>query len=816
MADEAREQTDQEARILSATQGAREAFSSSAADLAAERSAARAAGLSRYLGTQKLPHKKGTSSVSTREVTEAVEDLLPLILKPFVASDDVVAFDPQGPEDEAAAKQDADYVAHVLQTQCNGFFTLYEGAKDGLVSRKGVAHVDIAEDERTVVSSQTGVTEDQLQILLSDPNAEVIEGEAREQSVEVQPGVFETQTVYDLRVSITERERKPEITVIAPELFVIDDEHDSLNPDGAKLVGHWYKTTHGELIEDGFDEEKVTEALGGGNDSLGLDAGGEYTARHETSMSASLDDESPDAIADRELWVLCVRVLLDIDDSGQSRMVHAYISGGVVLGWEETDYNPYVQWSPFPVTHRSEGMSLDDMVGELQDVSTQLTRQLLNNVQGVNYGRPVVNESVKLTDLTGRQTGPIRVAGKTTVPQSAFMRDAPPVMVGELLTALGRVDQMREARSGYSKAMMGFDPSVMQQSTADAFARGMEQHNARTELMARIFGEMFVAGLYRKLHEVIRRHQDVPATVRLRGEWVTVDPREWAERKNVTVSVGIGYGTTDERMRQLGTVAAAQEKLFPAGLVKPEHMHATARRMIELAGFKNHGEFIANPQEMAMQQQQQQPDPAQIAQQMQMQLAQAQIQTEQAKAQAAVMRAQVEQQAKQRELDLRELEITLRAQGEQNKATAEAARLAQEERNRADRTAVELQQARSTVEAAELRVNGSLQETAMKLQNERLLKLPPEAFDRGDKAALDALAAEIDATLAEQQAQTDEFQRVAAEAFKSISERMNGGRKVEMQRDDTGELIGAMIDGRQLQFIRDANGDLVSAEYIEG
>jgi hypothetical protein len=353
----------------------------------------------------------------------------------------------------------------------------------------------------------------------------------------------------------------------------------------------------------------------------------------------------------------------------------------------------------------------------------------------------------------------------------------------------------------------------MQQSTADAFARGMEQHNARTELMARIFGEMFVAGLFRKLHEVIRRYQDVPATVRLRGKWVTVDPREWAERKNVSVSVGIGYGTTDERMKQLATVSAVQEKLFAAGLVQPQHMHATARRMIELAGFKNHAEFLADPQQMA--QQQQQPDPQQQQMQMQMQLAQVQIQTEQAKAQAAVMRAQVEAQVKTRELDLRELELQLKAKGENDKATADLARIAQEERNRADRTVIELEQARATVTASELRVAGSLKETSMKLQNERLLKLPPEAFNAPEAAALNALAAELDAQFNEQQAQADEFQRTATLAFESIAERMNKGRQIQMQRDENGDLIGANIDGRALMFTRDENGDLAGAEYLE-
>ena len=61
----------------------------------------------------------------------------------FAGSDEVVRFEPVGPEDEAAAQQETDYVNHVFMQQNPGFMILYSFIKDALLSsrdcRGGVA-----------------------------------------------------------------------------------------------------------------------------------------------------------------------------------------------------------------------------------------------------------------------------------------------------------------------------------------------------------------------------------------------------------------------------------------------------------------------------------------------------------------------------------------------------------------------------------------------------------------------------------------------------------------------------------------------------
>jgi hypothetical protein len=50
----------------------------------------------------------------------------------FVASDEVLVFEPVGPEDEDAAAQETGYVNHVFMQRDAGFMVLYSFIKDAI------------------------------------------------------------------------------------------------------------------------------------------------------------------------------------------------------------------------------------------------------------------------------------------------------------------------------------------------------------------------------------------------------------------------------------------------------------------------------------------------------------------------------------------------------------------------------------------------------------------------------------------------------------------------------------------------------------
>lgn len=114
-----------------------------AALVAAQLSQDRATAMEYYLGdmTQDMPTVDGRSSAVSTDVSDVIEGLMPALMDIFAGSDEVVRFEPVGPEDEEAAQQETDYVNHVFMQQNPGFMTLYSFIKDALLSKVGIVKV---------------------------------------------------------------------------------------------------------------------------------------------------------------------------------------------------------------------------------------------------------------------------------------------------------------------------------------------------------------------------------------------------------------------------------------------------------------------------------------------------------------------------------------------------------------------------------------------------------------------------------------------------------------------------------------------------
>lgn len=131
--------------------------------LTAERSDA----MSYYLGdmTKDMPSAEGRSSAVSTDVADTIEGLLPNLMDIFAGSDEVVRFEPVGPEDEQAAQQETDYVNHVFMQQNPGFMTLYSFLKDALLSKVGIVKVWWEESEQEERETYYDLTEDQFALL---------------------------------------------------------------------------------------------------------------------------------------------------------------------------------------------------------------------------------------------------------------------------------------------------------------------------------------------------------------------------------------------------------------------------------------------------------------------------------------------------------------------------------------------------------------------------------------------------------------------------------------------------------------------------
>ena len=164
--------TDADLRALLAAEKA-DALSAMAASKLSEE---RAAALDYYLGdmSRDMPAPDGRSKAVSTDVADTVEGLMPALMDIFTSGDEVVRFEPVGPEDVAAAEQETDYVNHVFMQQNAGFIVLYSFIKDALLSKVGIVKVWWETREEHERETYYDLDDAAFAIIAADPGVEIV------------------------------------------------------------------------------------------------------------------------------------------------------------------------------------------------------------------------------------------------------------------------------------------------------------------------------------------------------------------------------------------------------------------------------------------------------------------------------------------------------------------------------------------------------------------------------------------------------------------------------------------------------------------
>jgi len=192
-------------------------------------------------------------------------------------------------------------------------------------------------------------------------------------------------------------------------------------------------------------------------------------------------------------------------------------------------------------------------------------------------------------------------------------------------------DSVREWRTGVTRQSQGIDANALQNQSATAVAQMYSAAQAKMKLIARIFAETGIKDLFQLLHATIRMHGQEAETVRLRNQWVTVDPRDWKERNDLTVKVGLGSGGRSEKLAGLQILAGYQMQALAAGMTNlcdASKIYNTGKELVRALGYKDPDEFWSDPAKSPPAQGQ--PDPKLMELQMKAQLDQHKMQADQA------------------------------------------------------------------------------------------------------------------------------------------------------------------------------------------
>jgi hypothetical protein len=621
----------------------------------------RAYAIDLYNGKNLEPAPDGRSQVVDRSVFETIQWILPSLVDIFANGDDVVELPPVSAEDEPGAKQESQYLNHVILQKNNWFETFITWATDALLTKNGYCLAYPEERTNTDIEQYQRQTEQGIQLLMSDKDVQVEITDQYEDPDYVEPPpqpIVDPMTgqpaigpdgqpimqppqpapmLYDATVTRVNKERKVCIKVLPPERCKISYHTPSfrLSAECPYFEYYDYKTLS-DLRADGF---KLPDII---PDDWQIDEEEDLARDQYDEQGWRTDNNEPDGSMKR-YRVRMIWMLFDDNEDGIAERLYVVRIGRHILHKAQVSRINVASMVAIPNGHRHIATSIADIVSDLQRIKTAILRQGLDNLYLANNPRTFITDKINLDDALVSRPGGI-VRGESG---AVYGQDIAPLVMPfvfpQAMEGLEYMDQVRENRTGTNRYFTGIDQNAMNKT-----ATGIQQLSSmaaqRVKLIARIMA-CGVEDLFSIVHELILKGGHKKEVIKLSNNWVEIDPAQWRKRTDFRISVGYAAGNKDALVNKLMLIANMQEKALAGGLpiVTPENAYETALELTKASDFSAPQRFWTNPKDVP----QKTPPPDPI------------IEAEKIKAQTALQKTQEESRVKELELQLEQQRIQL-------------------------------------------------------------------------------------------------------------------------------------------------------------
>lgn len=568
------------------------------------------AAINSYNGQPYGDEEDGRSQVVSRDVAETADYMLTSILDIFVSSGKVVEFEPQN-EGEEDVCDDATEAMHYIYRRKSGFRLVHDWAKAGLIEKIGIVKSCVERKRKRVdgLYHPAMVPDNAIQAEETDVPSE-IDGSPLIRAVTME----ETAAEF------------PDYFVPLEEFRVAPDARDL---ESAVYLCHLCQKSLSDLVEMGFDADSVSLLQDEGNPAF-------------NTLATARDDGRPNEMwtgvdrigALRKVTLKEEYVLYDLDGDGIAERLCVSRVGSTILtrdgqpAVEPVDYQPFEYWCPFPMQGRLVGQSLADKTMDIQRVTTVLERNMLDSLYFQTAPGTYIDENFEgphtLDDLLTVRPGRI-VRTRGGYPQPEVRADTS----GPAMAAIEFKIRQRESRTGITRLNKGVDEDALNET-----AKGQAQLMARGQQMERYIIRNFaegVARLFMKKVSLMRQYAQ-PFQIRVDGEYRSVDPSQWPDSMEISVTVGLGSGSKQDRIAYRQMIAQAQSLAMStqAPVCTWENVYNNLAALTRDMGLPPNDAWT-NPQENPRQPQ---ADPAVMKLQAELRLKQQQLEQEQQEAQA--------------------------------------------------------------------------------------------------------------------------------------------------------------------------------------
>jgi len=555
-----------------------------------ELSTERARATQYYQGKPFGNEEDGRSQVVLTEVRDAILGMLPSLLRIFSGPEHTVEFVPTRADTVAMAAQKTDYVRYVFEEDNNGFLEMLSVLKDGLLKKIGIFKWWWDDSAESRSYKQEGLTKAELDLLTGTDGVELTWAVKQKRN-----GSEQAEDLYDCEFTRTDTKGRCRVMAIPPEEFIFNRQARSL--DTALLIAHRTYKTRGELLSMGIKKKDIDEHAGpGGAVDVALTTNAEELARRDAAgigktLGFGFSSDPEMGPANNKIAYCEADMLIDFDGDGKAELRHICTIGPVYYPVENnpTDERRFAIFTPDPEPHTLLGGSIADRTMDMQKINSSVYRAILDSAAIAAFPRTVYLEGqANVPDIMNTAIGaPIRERVQGAV------RNLEQPFTGDKLLKLLEVNQeIIERRTGQNKGVAGLDDDALQSTGKEAVGAVLTSSQQQIEMIARVFADMTMKRVFKGLGRMIAKYQDRSRMIRLRGQWVDVDPRTWDDGMDVTVNVGLGSTFTEKKVATLAAVAADQEKILTTmGLNNPlvplPKFRNTRAKILELQGIRD-------------------------------------------------------------------------------------------------------------------------------------------------------------------------------------------------------------------------------------
>lgn len=528
---------------------------------------------------------EGRSQVVSTDVADAIEWILPEIMKSFTQNNEVVTFDPNGPEDIRQAEIESRFVYDTLMKKNDGFLTLHTFIKDALLQKNGFVKCYYEKQNQVLMESYEKITTPELNMLLADPNVELMG-----QTTEIVDGI----EVHDVNIKRTSIYGCVKVNAVAPENLKIYARHNSVNLSKCRFIQELTYMSRSDLVEQGYDRDLIYDYKETEEESKSM-----YRFSFQDESSSPLSSSGSQAPEAELLEVSECYMYLDMNDDGIAEYVKITYLGDEepreILDVVEIDDNPYISCTAIVMSHKLFGLSIYDRLKQLQDIKTSLWRNMLDNMYLQNNQRTIVLEGqVNLDDLLSSRPGGIV---RTTNVEAIKPFPTTPLTT-DTYNMMSYLDQVRAGRVGVSP-----DGSIHDSAMGDRVgSQGLEQLlNQKEELvgmMVRVFAETGIKEICIRIRNLLIDNRNLAELYSFRGDWVSVNPAGWMARNNTTIRVGTGSGNRKEQAATLMQIMTFQAQIVATpgqALVNETKVFAALNDFVKTAGMPGAAAYFLDP-----------------------------------------------------------------------------------------------------------------------------------------------------------------------------------------------------------------------------